>query len=86
VTPLSAKVGINFADKQRSLGRYSSLADSGHGVFFMFTHKNSLLCRAINKSLFPEGRVKLGNLVADGRIILKFTLEKCDVKALSVLA
>jgi hypothetical protein len=30
----STRKGWHYADKRRSLGRHSSLADYGHGVFF----------------------------------------------------
>jgi hypothetical protein len=44
-TPLPPKVGPKFADNQRSLGRYSSLANSSHGVSYILDQSVSFWTR-----------------------------------------
>jgi hypothetical protein len=52
--PLSAKVGNHFASKRRSLGRYSSLADSDHAVFLLGLERGPLSLVSTIEELFER--------------------------------
>jgi hypothetical protein len=68
--PLSSKVGTNFANKWRSLGRYSSFAGSGQGIFLViwncvrykvfFCNYEILLYRERTAERGREGRKEVG--------------------------
>jgi hypothetical protein len=47
-----------FANKRQSLGRHSSLADQGHGVFFYGVRRNRILSSEVECVCLPPGSIR----------------------------
>jgi hypothetical protein len=57
VTIYPQKVGNHFTDKQRSLGRYSSLSESDHGIFFICMMFIRMICMKGDTCISPSARI-----------------------------